>query len=298
MELIDTHSHIYEPEFDEDREAAVARAIENGVSTMLLPAIDPASDERMFALCRRHPECCLPMMGLHPTSVNDNPTWRSDLQRVEGFLIRPPQGISRFYGVGEIGLDFYWSDRFVEEQTEAFVRQLRLAARFDLPAVIHTRAAWSRMAEIIETETARARAGGYRLRGIFHAFSEDLQMYERLRSCGEFLFGIGGVVTFRKSRLADTVREMALDDLVLETDCPYLTPAPHRGERNEPAYLRFVCQKIAEVKGLPAGEVASATTANARRLFLGGGERRMQTCSAGFQDPCGETQAAPEREKR
>ena len=267
MELIDTHSHIYEPEFDEDREAAVARAIENGVSTMLLPAIDPASDERMFALCRRHPECCLPMMGLHPTSVNDNPTWRSDLQRVEGFLIRPPQGISRFYGVGEIGLDFYWSDRFVEEQTEAFVRQLRLAARFDLPAVIHTRAAWSRMTEIIETETARARAGGYRLRGIFHAFSEDLQMYERLRSCGEFLFGIGGVVTFRKSRLADTVREMALDDLVLETDCPYLAPQPWRGKTNEPALTVFTAECLAGELGMSTEELWTLTGENTRRFF-------------------------------
>ncbi len=268
MELIDTHSHIYEPEFDDDREEVLRRALENGVTALLLPAIDPASDERLFALSHNHPDCCFPMMGLHPTSINDNPSWRQDLQRVEQYLNCPPEGISRFYGVGEIGLDFYWDDRFVAEQTEAFIAQLHLAARLDLPAVIHTRAAWDRMTEIIETEARRIHDAGGRLRGVFHAFAEELETYERLRRCGEFLFGIGGVVTFKKSKLADTVREMRLDDLVLETDCPYLTPVPHRGERNESAYVRFVCEKVAQVKGITPDQVATATTANARRLFF------------------------------
>ena len=138
MKLIDTHSHLYEPEFDDDREAAVARAREAGVAALLLPAIDTASDRRLFDLCRSHPEYCFPMIGLHPTSVNDNPAWREELARVERYLLDPPAGI-RFCAIGEIGLDYYWSDAFVAQQTEAFVAQLRLAARFDLPVAIHTR---------------------------------------------------------------------------------------------------------------------------------------------------------------
>ena len=266
MKLIDTHSHLYEPEFDDDREAAVARAREAGVAALLLPAIDTASDRRLFDLCRSHPEYCFPMIGLHPTSVNDNPAWREELARVERYLLDPPAGI-RFCAIGEIGLDYYWSDAFVAQQTEAFVAQLRLAARFDLPVAIHTRAAWDDMCRIIGEEATAAAEAGRRLRGVFHAFSEDAVTYRKLKACGDFAFGIGGVVTFRKSKLADTVREMELDDIVLETDCPYLTPAPHRGERNESAYVRFVCEKVAELKGLPPGEVAAATTANAKRIF-------------------------------
>ena len=155
MKLIDTHSHLYEPEFDDDREAAVARAREAGVAALLLPAIDTASDRRLFDLCRSHPEYCFPMIGLHPTSVNDNPAWREELARVDRYLLDPPAGI-RFCAIGEIGLDYYWSDAFVAQQTEAFVAQLRLAARFDLPVAIHTRAAWDDMCRIIEAETERA----------------------------------------------------------------------------------------------------------------------------------------------
>ena len=259
MKLIDTHSHLYEPEFDDDCEAAVARAREAGVAALLLPAIDTASDRRLFDLCRSHPEYCFPMIGLHPA-------WREELARVERYLLEPPAGI-RFCAIGEIGLDYYWSDAFVAQQTEAFVAQLRLAARFDLPVAIHTRAAWDDMCRIIGEEATAAAEAGRRLRGVFHAFSEDAVTYRKLKACGDFAFGIGGVVTFRKSKLADTVREMELDDIVLETDCPYLTPAPHRGERNESAYVRFVCEKVAELKGLTPGEVAAATTANAERIF-------------------------------
>ena len=249
MKLIDTHSHLYEPEFDDDCEAAVARAREAGVAALLLPAIDTASDRRLFDLCRSHSEYCFPMIGLHPTSVNDNPAWREELARVERYLLEPPAGI-RFCAIGEIGLDYYWSDAFVAQQTEAFVAQLRLAARFDLPVAIHTRAAWDDMCRIIEAETERARADGRRLRGVFHAFSV-----------------IGGTVTFKKSGVAEIVRTMPLDRIVLETDCPYLTPAPYRGQRNESAYVRLICDKIAELKGLAAETVAAATTANAEALF-------------------------------
>jgi len=267
MNLIDTHSHLYEPEFDADRGEALARAFDAGVGLLLLPAIDAASDERLFALCRRHPDRCLPMMGLHPTSVNDNPRWREELARVARCLDNPPEGVPPFCAVGEIGLDYYWDDRFAAEQIEAFTAQCRLAAARDLPVAIHTRAAWDDMRRIVGEEAEAARARGERLRGVFHAFSEDADTYRALRGAGDFLFGIGGVVTFKKSKVAETVREMVLDEIVLETDCPYLTPVPHRGERNESAYVRLVCEKIAQIKGLDPEEVAAATTANAARMF-------------------------------
>lgn len=267
MNLIDTHSHLYEPEFDADRGEALARAFDAGVGLLLLPAIDAASDERLFALCRRHPDRCLPMMGLHPTSVNDNPRWREELARVARCLDNPPEGVPPFCAVGEIGLDYYWDDRFAAEQIEAFTAQCRLAAARDLPVAIHTRAAWDDMRRIVGEEAEVARARGERLRGVFHAFSEDADTYRALRGAGDFLFGIGGVVTFKKSKVAETVREMVLDEIVLETDCPYLTPVPHRGERNESAYVRLVCEKIAQIKGLDPEEVAAATTANAARMF-------------------------------
>ena len=259
--LIDTHSHIYDEAFDDDRREVVERAKAEGVERIVLPAIDGESNERLFDMCREYGDYVVPLMGLHPTSINDNPRWREELAEVEHLLAAPPQGIERFYGVGEIGLDLYWSRDWQAEQTEAFRAQVELALRCDLPIVVHTRDAWAEMAEIVE---------GYRdrgLKGIFHAFSADVEMYERLRKCGDFLFGIGGVVTFKKSALAEVVKAMRLEDLVVETDAPYLTPAPHRGARNESSYVRFVAQKIAELKGVNYEVVAEQTTANAKRIF-------------------------------
>ena len=267
MKLIDTHSHLYAEEFDGDRAEAVARAMEVGVEALLLPAIDSESHGRLFDLVGQYPKYCIPMMGLHPTSVNDNPQWRQELRLVEELLAEPPAGV-KFCAVGEIGLDYYWSQDFVSEQREAFVEQCRLAARLDMPVAIHTRAAWDDMCEILEAESERARGLGKRLRGVLHAFSEGVECYRRLKACGDFLFGIGGVVTFKKAALADVVAQMELEDIVLETDCPYLTPVPHRGERNESAYVAHVCEKVAQLKGISAEEVAEVTSHNARRVFL------------------------------
>ena len=283
MKLIDTHSHLYEPEFDDDREAAVARAREAGVAALLLPAIDTASDRRLFDLCRSHPEYCFPMIGLHPTSVNDNPAWREELARVERYLRDPPAGI-RFCAIGEIGLDYYWSDAFVAQQTEAFVAQLRLAARFDLPVAIHTRAAWDDMCRIIEAETERARADGRRLRGVFHAFSEGAAAFERLCGCGDFRFGIGGTVTFKKSGVAEIVRTMPLDRIVLETDCPYLAPVPNRGKRNSSLNLPYVAEKLAEIKKCTPEEIVRATEENARRLYRLPSKGVSRTPGKGFSE--------------
>ena len=187
---------------------------------------------------------------------------------VKRYLEQPPLSL-RFCAVGEIGLDYYWSQDFVVEQREAFIEQCRLAARLDLPVAIHTRAAWDDMCEILEEESARAKERGERLRGVLHAFSEGAEVYRRLRACGDWLFGIGGVVTYKKSVVAQAVEEMALEDIILETDCPYLTPVPHRGKRNESAYVAYVCEKVAQIKGVVADVVAEQTTRNARRMFLG-----------------------------
>lgn len=260
LQLIDTHSHLYEPEFDTDRAEAMERAAAAGVERLLLPAIDSESHERLFEMCRRWPERCFPMMGLHPTSVNDNPAWREELALVEKHLENSPVG--EFCAVGEIGLDFYWSNDFRAEQTEAFERQIELALQYNLPIAVHTRSAWAEMCEVIEHFRGRG------LRGVFHAYSDGVETYRRLHECGDFLFGIGGVVTFKKSPLAEVVREIPLEKLVLETDCPYLTPVPFRGQRNESAYVRYICDKIAEIKGITPEQVASQTTANAERMFL------------------------------
>ena len=266
MKLIDTHSHLYSEEFDDDRTEALLRAHEQGVVRLLLPAIDSQSHERLFALAREA-EGCHAMMGLHPTSVNDNPHWREELALVEKYLAEPPEGV-RFCAVGEIGLDYYWSKEYVAEQREAFVAQCRLAARLDLPVAIHTRAAWADMCELLEEECRRAESRGERLRGVLHAYSEDADTYRRLKACGDWLFGVGGVVTYKKSLLAEAVAEMSLEDIVLETDCPYLTPVPHRGKRNESSYVGYVCEKVAQIKGVAAEEVARITTLNAHRMFL------------------------------
>ena len=260
MTLTDTHSHLYEPEFDDDRDEAVGRALDAGVTTMLLPAIDSASHSRMFSLAQKYPGAFRTMMGLHPTSVNDNPRWRDELAEVGRLLESPPEGI-RFVGVGEIGLDFYWSQDFQQEQAEAFRAQCEMALQHNLPIAVHTRNAYDMMVEIIEDFR------GTGLRGVFHAFNEPAETYRRLRSCGDFVFGIGGVVTYKRAHIAQTVTEMPLDDIVLETDCPSLTPVPYRGKRNESAYVVHVCRRVAELKGIGEDVVAAATTANAARIF-------------------------------
>lgn len=262
MTLIDTHSHLYAPEFDEDREQAFQRCLEFGVETLLLPAIDSETYEALFDFCRAHHEHCHPMIGLHPTSINDHPYWRDELEMVERFLKEQPEGMQPFCAVGEIGLDFYWSEDFRKEQIEAFRHQIDLSLEAHLPIAVHTRNAWEETIEVMKDYRGRG------VRGVFHAFSAPFEVYKTLREMGDFRFGIGGVVTFKKSGLDTVVKEMPLEDIVLETDCPYLTPVPFRGKRNESSYVRFVCQKIADIKGLTMEEVADKTSSTARQLFL------------------------------
>lgn len=259
--LIDTHSHIFEEEFDIDRNAVIERAVQVGIERIVLPAIERQSNERLFEACRQYPDMVVPLMGLHPTSVNDNPDWRSEVEEVERLLATPPMGIDRFYGVGEIGLDLYWSRDFRNEQEEALRMQLELAIRHNLPVSIHTREAWHEMIEIMSDYKHRG------IRGVFHAFAGDMDIYRTLRSMGDFAFGVGGVITFKKNKLADVVREIPLEDILLETDSPYLAPTPHRGKRNEPSYTALICAEIAKVKGLEYDTVAEQTTRNAKRIF-------------------------------
>lgn len=275
MQLIDTHAHIYAEEFDSDRAGVVARAAEAGVVAMVLPAIDGESNERMFELSRALPNA-YPFIGLHPTSVNDNPRWREELEEVERLLKAcngggstapigsPERPVERFYGVGEVGLDFYWSSDFVAEQTECFRRQVELAIEYDLPLIVHTRSAWDEMLTLLEDYKGRAR-------GVLHAFGEGVPTYERIKALGGFAVGIGGVSTYKKSPLAESIPHIDLEDILLETDSPYLTPVPFRGKRNEPAYVAYVCARVAELKGLTVEQVAEQTTLNARRV-LGLGE--------------------------
>lgn len=256
--MIDTHSHIYSEEFDADRGDALARAWAEGVELLLLPDIDSESRGRMFDLATAEPARCLPMAGLHPTSVNDNARWREELDMVEELLRKPPM---RLYGVGEIGLDLYWSGDFYKQQREVLHAQLELALSYNLPVAIHTRSAYDEMLDAISTYCGRG------LRGVFHAYAADVDMARKLDSLGDFVFGIGGVVTFKNSGLDRVVAQLPLERLVLETDCPYLSPVPYRGKRNESSYVVKVRDKIAELHGCSTERVDTVTTATAKSIF-------------------------------
>ena len=212
LQLIDTHSHIYDPQFDADRDEAVARARAAGVGRILLPAVDAESYGAMFALARQYPELCRPMMGLHPTSVNDNPRWREDLEQVARYLAAPPEGI-RFCGVGEVGLDLYWSRDFLSQQQQALRFQVELSLQYGLPLVIHTRDAWDEMCALLDAFRGRG------VRGILHSFCGTADHYRALKAAGGFLFGIGGhlqkVVASRYVARNSVVRSGARDRFAL-----------------------------------------------------------------------------------
>jgi len=253
MRLIDTHTHLYLEQFNSDRHGMLAAAINKGVDTFLLPNIDDHSIGPMLQLCTDFPLNCFPMMGLHPTSVGDD--FEKQLQLVELQLDK-----EKYIGVGEIGLDFYWDTTFKEQQIEALRFQLQLAIKHDLPVAIHTRDAFP---EILD-EVERAQNGN--LKGVFHCFSGTMEDAGRIMNMG-LLMGIGGVITYKKSSLPEVVKAIPMEFLLLETDSPFLAPAPFRGKRNESGYLIYIAQKLAEIKGLPIEIVADATTANAMHLF-------------------------------
>ena len=253
MILIDTHTHLYLNAFNNDREEVVARALADGVKYMLLPNIDSSSVKGMKALCDRFPENCFPMMGLHPTSVKGN--FREELKMVEDLLAS-----NNYFGVGETGIDLYWDKTWYREQVEAFNRQIDLAIAYDLPLIIHARESFTEIFRVLENRDT----GG--LRGVFHCFTGDVGQAKHATAL-DFKLGIGGVLTYKNSGLDQVVSEIGLNELILETDAPYLSPVPHRGKRNESAYVLHVAEKLSEILNISIEEVAEATTHNASELF-------------------------------
>ena len=248
---IDTHSHIYEEEFREDREAVVQRAREAGVNYIVLPDIDSESRNRMLDLAARHPEMLFPLAGLHPTSVYEN--YKTELAQVEKAL-----GNHTFYGIGECGIDLYWDKSYYREQIKAFEHQLGIAKETGLPVIIHSRDSLEVIFEVLKKHPYT--------RGILHCFPGNAAEARQAIDMG-YLLGIGGVVTFKKSQMADTLREIGPANIVLETDSPYLTPVPNRGKRNESARLKDTLIKVAEIYRESPEVVAEATSENALKVF-------------------------------
>lgn len=253
MIFVDTHTHLYLEQFDDDRELIVQNAIDKGVKFMLLPNIDQGSFEQMQSLNKQFPKNCLPMIGLHPTSVGEN--YKDELRFVEQEL-----STGKYCAVGEIGIDLYWDKTYKEQQEEAFRHQLRLAKQYNLPVSIHTRDAFDEIYKIVAEEKSD------KLKGIFHCFTGTIEQSEKIAELG-FLMGIGGVVTFKNSGLDKVLKEIPLNHLVLETDSPFLAPTPFRGKRNESAFTIMIAEKIAEIKEISLEEVAEVTSQNAISIF-------------------------------
>ena len=252
--LIDTHAHLYSSKFDHDRPDMVRRAIAAGVERMYLPNIDSESSQPMLDLEAAFPENCFAMMGLHPSHVQPD-TYEQELALVEKWL-----GQRTWAGVGETGIDLYWDKSTLDIQKISFARQCEWAKDLNLPIIIHSREANQEAMEVV-----RAAQDG-RLRGIFHCFSGTLDEAKEMIALG-FMLGVGGTLTYPKSGMQAVLKEVPLEHIVLETDSPYLSPVPHRGKRNESAYVRIVAEMLSEVKGLSFEEIARTTTANALRMF-------------------------------
>jgi TatD DNase family protein len=253
MILIDTHAHLYLNEFDADRSEVIKNAVDHNVKKILLPNIDASSLPGLKELAAQFPEVCLPMVGLHPTSVKAN--YLDELQIVYKELQE-----NQYIAIGEAGIDLYWDTTFFNEQVDALKTQIRWARTFKLPLVIHSRNSMDEIIEVFESE------GPQGISCVFHCYSGNLEQAKKLTSWGYYL-GIGGVVTYKKSGLDAIVREIPLEYLVLETDAPFLTPVPHRGKRNESAYIPHIAQKIAELKQCSLSNIAEVTTSNALTLF-------------------------------
>ena len=253
MEFIDTHSHLYDEAFEGEEDAAVARAIETGVSKIIFPDIDSQSRDAMFAFADRHPGVIFPCLGLHPTSIGAD--WKEELSKIEPYMTR------KIWAIGEIGMDCYWSKEFIQEQQEALRIQLEIAAKADLPVIIHSRES----TELIINVLKECRHLG--VKGVFHAFSGSVETFRELDRLGDWYIGIGGVLTYKKASIAETVKQIPLERIILETDSPYLTPVPFRGKRNESSYIPHIAARLAELTGKELAEVAETTTSNARKLF-------------------------------
>lgn len=252
--FVDTHTHLFVEQFDNDREEVVQRAIDAGVEIMLLPNIDLDTIIPMNELAKKFPDNCFPMMGLHPGSVNEN--WEKNLESIRKELYS-----GNYVAVGEIGIDLYWSREFESEQKEVFRQHVNWAKELKKPIVIHAREAFDEIFEIIDE------LNGDDLTGIFHCFTGTLEQAKHIISYGGFKMGLGGVLTYKKSGLDEVVKNVDIEHLVLETDSPYLPPTPFRGKRNESSYLLHIAEKLAVTHGISLKEVEENTTKNAAEIF-------------------------------
>lgn len=254
MKIIDTHSHIYSEEFDSDIDDVINRAKQTGITQILLPNIDVSSIDRLHKLADTYPDYCIPMMGLHPTSVGAD--WQKDLETIK------QQFSKRSYiAIGEIGMDLYWDKTFEEQQRSAFEEQLRWSIEYDLPVAIHSRDAIMQCVDCIK------HVGADKLKGVFHSFGGSIEELEAIRSLNNFILGINGVVTFKNSTLPSVLKKATINQIIVETDAPYLAPAPYRGKRNEPSYTVKVIEKLAEIYELSPLDIAEITSENAKKLF-------------------------------
>ena len=253
MNLIDTHCHIYASDFNADRPAMLSRAADEGITKMLMPAIDMSTHVQMLNLENEFPGKCVSMMGLHPCSVKED--YLDEFATVERYFEK-----GSFVAVGETGLDFYWDLTYTKQQYEVFQRQIELALHHDIPVVIHSRNSIDECIQVV----AKNQKG--KLKGVFHCFSGSTEQAQKITALN-FYLGIGGVLTFKKSGLDAIVEQLSLDHIVLETDAPYLAPVPFRGKRNECSYLKYVVEKLAGVKKVSSEEIAEITMKNAKKLF-------------------------------
>ncbi|MBN2662245.1 MAG: TatD family hydrolase [Bacteroidales bacterium] len=256
MQLIDTHAHLFWDKFDADLDQVIERAKKNGINRIYNPNVDSSTIDKLLQITEKYPDIIFPTMGLHPSSVKED--FEKELELVENQLNN-----GKFYGVGEIGIDLYWDEnkKFINQQIEAFTFQIRLAKKLKLPIIIHARKSFNEIFNVIDKENDD------QLFGIFHCFSGNIGQAEKILEYGGFKLGIGGVVTYKTSKLPKVLKKIDLNHLVLETDSPFLTPEPFRGHRNESAYIKDIAIKIAEIKDISLYDVAEITTKNALEIF-------------------------------
>lgn len=253
MEFADTHTHLFVEEFDQDREAVIQRALQSRVKALLLPNIDETTIESLKSFSALDTEHCFPMMGLHPCSVKEN------YQEVLSVILKELDSGYTYYGVGEIGMDLYWDKSTVDWQSDAFLQQCEWAVERSLGVSIHTRSATYETIKLLKQMKQVPR-------GVFHCFSGSYEEAQEIIKLG-FYIGIGGVVTFKNSGLPEVLKRLSIDNIVLETDAPYLSPVPYRGKRNESSYIPFIAEKLSEVYGISVSRVAEVTRENSRKIF-------------------------------
>ncbi len=253
MNIIDTHTHLFLPQFDKDRKEVLKRAIDHGVKKMILPNIDEESVEPMLNLTKEFPNNCYPTMGMHPSSINDN--YNVQLDKIEKILIS-----GKYYAIGETGIDLYWDKTYKKEQSEAFKRHISWAKKYSLPLIIHSREAVTPLINILSKKEYKD------VSGVFHSFTGTAEQAKKIIKLG-FKIGVGGIVTFKNAGIDKMVSQLSIDDIILETDAPYLAPVPKRGKRNESAYTIFIAEKIGEIFNISVEKVAEKTNNNAVKLF-------------------------------